>query len=101
MSDTPETDEAYSQASMDQAQTSGDLASKRYALSCRLERERNQAMQERDELAMHALELASYANESLEKNQPEFLNGLFERIEKYAQSHQNIYGNLEKLKEPK
>ena len=50
MTDTPETDEAYSKNDMANVQTSGEIAHNRYLLSCRLERARNIAIAERDEL---------------------------------------------------
>ena len=53
------------------------------------------AEQQRDMLATCAVELASYANESLLKNQPEFLEGLFERVKKYSDAHFGVYGTYE------
>lgn len=43
------------------------------------------------ELASISYELASYANESLPTNQPEFLEGLFERIEAFEKAHTAIF----------
>lgn len=54
-----------------------------------------EAENQRDELALCAIELASYANESLPQNQPEFLEGLFERVKKYGDAHFRVYGTYE------
>lgn len=57
-----------------------------------------EAENQRDELALCAIELASYANESLPQNQPEFLEGLFERVKKYGDAHFRVYGTYETSK---
>lgn len=43
------------------------------------------------ELASISYEMASYANESLPTNQPEFLEGLIERIEAFEKAHTAIF----------
>jgi len=55
-----------------------------------LDRELADALEQRDELlklAAVSYELASYANESKLTNQPEFLEGLFERIAAFEHAH--------------
>ena len=88
--DTPETDAAYSKNDMANAQTSGDLANKRHLLSCRLERERNQARQERDDLAM-----ASTAILKAMPDLSEFENPQGESMRELVEKLQTL---LEKLK---
>lgn len=94
--DTPETDEIRGQYEREYISIGKILE---HAED--LERERNQARQERDELAIAGYELASYANESLPRNQTEFLEGLFKRVQTFANAYEKTYGTLEKLKETK
>lgn len=93
MSDTPRTDAAMVRA--DDIECGGTFDAVHIQVSRNLERELAEVTKQRDELALCAIELASYANESLPQNQPEFLEGLFERVKKYGDAHFRVYGTYE------